>query len=207
MPYAMAEAMVRRVVGIKLTDEVLPIAQACLDQGCSQSQAARALGVSETAVRHAIKTGRLRRQRPRQHRAALLPGERAERDAAQARGAGTAVKRLEERVLACQGMLGEAAPHFEPAEGVANAGVLLALPAMIGEGLLCHAERVYAPLKAGFYGLHSILWCLVMMALLRIKSIERLVSWASCWDWIACRKSKRCGVSSRNWEFANRRRN
>lgn len=50
----------------KLTDEVLPIAQACLDRGGSQSAAARAAGVSETAVRHAIKTGRLRRcPRPR----------------------------------------------------------------------------------------------------------------------------------------------
>jgi len=159
----------------KLTDEVLPIAQECLDQGRSQSDAARKVGVSETAIRHAIKTGRLhRRQRPRQRRAALSPGERAERDATQARGAGTAVKRLAERGLACQGKLAEAAPHFEPVEGVANAGVLLALPAILGEGLLRHAERVYAPLKAGFYGLHSILLCLVMMALLRIKSIERL---------------------------------
>jgi hypothetical protein len=160
--------------GHKLTAEVLPLAQACLDQGGSQSQAARAVGVSETAIRHAIKTGRLRRQRPRQYRAALSPGERAQHDAMQAQGAGTAVKRLEERALACQGRLGEAAPHFEPVEGVANAGVLLALPAVIGEGLLCHAERVYARLQAGFYGLRSVLLCLVMMALLRIKSMERL---------------------------------
>jgi hypothetical protein len=104
--------------------------------------------------------------------AKAAPGERAERDAAQAQGAGTAVKRIEERLLACQGELTEA--HFEPVEGVANAGVLLALPAVIGEGLLRNAERCYAPLKAGFYGLHSILLCRVMMALLRIKSIERL---------------------------------
>jgi hypothetical protein len=55
--------------------------------------------------------------------------------------------------------------------GVANAGVLLALAGIIGEGLLGSAERVYEPLKAGFYGLHSILLCLVMMALLRIKTI------------------------------------
>ena len=159
----------------KLTDEVLPIAQACLDQGRSQSQAAREVGVSETAIRHALKTGRLRQgQRARERRVALSPAARAERDAAQAQGAGTAVKRLEERLLACQGELLEAAPHFEPVEGVANAGVLLALPAIIGEGLLRSAERVYAPLKAGFYGLQSILLCLVMMALLRIKSIERL---------------------------------
>lgn len=131
--------------------------------------------MSETAIRHAIKTGRLRRSpQPRQRRAALSPGERADRDAAQAQGAGTAVKRLEERLLACQGELRQAAPHFEPMEGVANAGVLLALPALIGEGLLSSVERIYAPLKAGFYGLHTILLCLVMMALLRIKIIERL---------------------------------
>ena len=148
----------------KLTDEVLPLAQACLDQGGSQSQAAREVGVSETAIRHAIKTGRLRRsQRPCQSRAALSPGERAERDAAQAQGAGTAVKRLEERLLACQGELTEAAPHFEPVEGVANAGVLLVLPAVIGEGLLRRAERFYTPLKAEFYGLHSILLCLAWL--------------------------------------------
>lgn len=159
----------------KLTDEVLPIAQECLDQGGSQAAAARAVGGSETAIRHAIKTGRLRRSRqPGQRRAALSPGERAERDAVQAQGAGTAVKRLEERLLACQGELPEARPHFAPTEAVANAGVLLALPAVIGEGLLSSAERIYAPLKAGFYGLHSILLCLVMMALLRIKTIERL---------------------------------
>ena len=159
----------------KLTDEVLPIAQACLDQGRSQSAAAREVHVSETAIRHAIKTGRLRRsRRPGQRRAALSPGHRAERDAVEARGAGTAVKRRAERLLACQGELAEAAPHFEPVEGVANAGVLLALPAVIGEGLLRNAERVYTPLKAGFYGLQSILLCLVMMALLRIKNIERL---------------------------------
>jgi hypothetical protein len=159
----------------KLTDEVLPIAQACLDRGGSQSAAAREVGVSETAIRHAIKTGRLHRNpQPRQRRAALSPGERAARDAAQAQGAGTAVKRLEERLLASQGELTEAAPHFETVEGVANAGVLLALPGVIGEGLVSSAERIYAPLKAGFYGLHSILLCLVMMALLRIKTIEGL---------------------------------
>jgi hypothetical protein len=159
----------------KLTAEVLAVAQARLDQGGSQSAAARAVGVSETAIRHAIKIGRLRRnERPRQRRAALSPGERAERDAAQAQGAGTAVKRIEERLLACQGELTAAVPHFEAIEGVANVGVLLALPAILGEGLLSSAERVYTPLKAGFYGLHSILLCLVMMALLRIKTIERL---------------------------------
>ena len=159
----------------KLTDEVLPIAQARLDQGGSQSAAARAVGVSETAIRHAIKTGRLRRnERAGQRRVALSPGARAERDAAQGQGAGTAVKRLDERLLASQGELAEAVPHFESVEGVANAGVLLALPGVIGEGLLGSAERVYEPLKAGFYGLHSILLCLVMMALLRIKTIEGL---------------------------------
>jgi len=159
----------------KLTDDVLPIAQACLDQGRSQSQAAREVAVSEAAIRHAIKTGRLHRsQRTRARRVGFSPAERAARDAAEARGAGTAVKRLEERLLASQGELAQAAPRFEGVEGVANVGVLLALPGVVGEGLLRSAEGIYAPLKAGFYGLHSILLCLVMMALLRIKSVECL---------------------------------
>jgi hypothetical protein len=159
----------------KLTEAVLPKAQGCLDEGGSQSAAARAVGVSETAIRHALKTGRLRRPKAsRQRRAVLTPRARAERDAAPARGAGTAVKRQDERRLASQGQLTAAAPQFEPVEGVANAGVLLALPAVIGEGLLRHAQQIYAPLKAGFYGLQSILLCLVLMALLRIKSVERL---------------------------------
>ena len=81
----------------KLTEEVLPIAQACLDQGGSPSAAARAVDVSETAIRHALKIGRLRRGAPpRQRHVALSPRERAERDAAPAAGVGTAVKRLDE---------------------------------------------------------------------------------------------------------------
>ncbi len=124
------------------------------------------------SLSYPIKGGRLHRAAP--PRGLHSPRQRAERDALQAQGAGTAVKRLEKRVLACQGELTQAAPQFVPAEGVANAGVLLALPALLGEGLLSGAERIYAPLKAGFYGLQSILLCLVLMALLRIKNIERL---------------------------------
>jgi hypothetical protein len=159
----------------KLTDEALAIAQRCLDQGGSQSAAGRAVGVSEATIRHGLKTGRLCRVvPPRQRRLALSPGERAQRDAEQAQGAGTAVKRIEERVLATQGKLAQAAPQFQAMEAVANAGVLLALPAALGEGLLSCAERIYEPLKAGFYGLQSMLLCLLLMALLRIKTIEGL---------------------------------
>jgi len=96
------------------------------------------------------------------------------RDAAHAQGAGTPVKRLTKRALASQGQLAQAPPHCEPAQGVANAGVLLAVPALIGEGLMRSAERVFAPLKEGFYGLQSILLCLVLMALLRTKNPEHL---------------------------------
>jgi len=59
-----------------------------------------------------------------------------------------AVTHLAERLLACQGELVVAAPQFESVEGMANAGLLLALPAVIDEGLLRRAERVYAPLQA-----------------------------------------------------------
>jgi hypothetical protein len=64
----------------KLTDDVLGDRPACLDQGGSQSAAGRAVGVSEAAIRHGIKTGRLRAAPPRQRRRALAGGA-CERDA------------------------------------------------------------------------------------------------------------------------------
>jgi hypothetical protein len=158
----------------KLTAAVTAVAQRHLDAGCSRSETARRVGVSPRALAHALERGQLKRPQRRQPTRALGPRPRAERDARPAPGVGTAVKRLEERRQAASGGLSEAVPQFEAVEGVAHAGVLLALPAMLGEGLLSVAEQVYAPLKQGFYGLRSTLLCLVILALLRIKSIEQL---------------------------------
>ena len=74
---------------------------------------------------------------------------------------------------------GSADPGSRPsarsaAEAVSGAGVLLALPALLGEGLVEASETVYGRLKNGFFGLRSVLLTLAFMALLRIGSAEQL---------------------------------
>jgi hypothetical protein len=76
------------------------------------------------------------------------------------------VPREEERVLARWGLLGEGAvPVFTPGARYPLAGLLLALPALEGTGLLAAAREVYGRLKDGFYGLTATLLTLVFLAL------------------------------------------
>ena len=64
------------------------------------------------------------------------------------------------------GLLGEGAePVFAPGARYPLAGLLLALPALEGTGLLEAARRVYGRLKDGFYGLAATLLTLVFLAL------------------------------------------
>ena len=53
--------------------------------------------------------------------------------------------------------MAEAPPRFEAAETVAGAGVLLALPALLQQGLLDVTEGLYGRLNNGFFGLRSVL--------------------------------------------------
>ena len=82
--------------------------------------------------------------------AASTPRQRSDEDAACL--GGVATKREQERALAPTGLLVEAAAQFQPAESVAKAGVLLALPALLGQGLVEVGQRVYGSLKSGYYG-------------------------------------------------------
>ena len=71
-----------------------------------------------------------------------------------------------ERALARWGLLGEGAdPVFTPGARYPLAGLLLALPALEGTGLLEAAREVYGRLKDGFYGLTATLLTLVFLAL------------------------------------------
>ena len=83
-----------------------------------------------------------------------------------------------DRAMACIGKLAEAAPEFVRAESVAKAGVLVALPALLGQGLLDVGEKVYGALSNSFFGLKSMLLSFAFMALIRIKSTERLTDQA-----------------------------
>ena len=167
--------------GHKLQGERLAEAQRHLDDGRSNREVAKRVGVSEGAIRNAMKNGRLVR---REIESVERPGEEgltspAARSREDALGeAGVAVKRQMDRLLASQGEIAEARPEFTAAEAVGKAGVLVALPAVLRQGLVEVGEEVYGSLKNGYFGLKSMLLTFVFMALLRIKTIEDLSSHA-----------------------------
>jgi len=78
-----------------------------------------------------------------------------------------------ERVLARFGLLGEGAvPVFTAGARYPLAGLLLALPALAGTGLLECARATYGRVRNGFYGLEVMLVVLVFLALLREPRAE-----------------------------------
>ena len=161
--------------GYKLNGDTLVEVQALLDRGRSLRAAAQAVGLTHTTVSRALEQGRLRapnRPVPEPHGSGSRPSARSAGDALCAGGIG--VKRTQERVRASTGQLAEAPPRFEAAETVAGAGVLLALPALLQQGLLDVTEGLYGRLNNGFFGLRSVLLTLAFMALLRITSPEQL---------------------------------
>ena len=171
----------------KLTEAVRLRAQSCLDQGWSVNRAAKEIGLSEGALRYAIGQRRLHRvvrapgrrpsPGPEAHCEDLaLPSERAREDQACEWGVGT--KRMVDRLLACTGKLPAAVPEFAAAEAVSGAGVLLALPAVLEQGLIEVGQQVFGALRNGFFGLQSVLLTLAFMALLRIKTPEQLTGHA-----------------------------
>lgn len=161
----------------KLDEAKLDRAQGLLDRGQSNRAVGRAVGVSEGTIRHALKQGHLERPEP-SGTTPPLKGPRARSEEDREGKGGVAVKRHEERALAAVGQLAEAVPSFTAAESVAKAGVLVALPAIMAQGLYDVAGQVLGGLKNGYYGLNAVLSTLVFMALLRIKSIEQLPSHA-----------------------------
>jgi hypothetical protein len=86
---------------------------------------------------------------------------------------GIATTRSIERVEASIGQLQEVPAVFEAQNGLCQAGVLFALPALISQGLFEY-EKVYQPLSKSYYGFQSIVLTLAIMALCRIKNPEQL---------------------------------
>lgn len=86
---------------------------------------------------------------------------------------GNGATRTLERVAAAMGELESAPIEFDPTCDVAQGGVLLALPALLAEGLLRRTPEFYQ-LPHGFYGMESIFLLLGLMALARIRSLEQL---------------------------------
>jgi hypothetical protein len=96
--------------------------------------------------------------------------ERSLADSQTAMGYGTT--RALDRVLAACGMLASAGLEFVAADDVPQGGVLLALPALLTEGLLRHTLPLYS-LPPGFYPLESLFLYLALLALTRCPSLEQ----------------------------------
>lgn len=77
-----------------------------------------------------------------------------------------------DRVLACMGVLDDAAPRFRSGEQVWGAGVLLAVPALIDSGVFAIAREIYGSIGPAFYGLRTVVATMLLMALLRVKRPE-----------------------------------
>ena len=84
------------------------------------------------------------------------------------------MNRCMDRLFAFLGLLDDAAPLFQSKPRVPNAGLLLAIPAILSSGVLECARTIYSSIGPAFYGLRTTLVTLVLMALLRIKRPEGL---------------------------------
>lgn len=86
---------------------------------------------------------------------------------------GVATTRTMERVAAAHGALDQAQARFERADDVPHGGVLCALAALLGLGLLRHGQSHFSAPK-GFYPMESIFLLLAYLALGRVPSLEQL---------------------------------
>ena len=138
--------------------------------GATLSEIAAATGVSTFSVRNALGRVAARGQGTAAGTAAgsagLVAGGGEQRPGAAVPVLPDPVPRDGERALARWGLLGEGAgPVFTAGTRYPLAGLLLALPALEGTGLLDAATEVYGRLKDGFYGLTATLLTLVFLAL------------------------------------------
>jgi len=83
-----------------------------------------------------------------------------------------------DRLLAALGLLDDAIPLFAASPHLPRAGVLLAIPPLMGSGLLAMATKVYGNIGPAFYGLRTTIVAFVLFALLRIKRPEALKEYA-----------------------------
>ena len=171
-------------------------------RGLSNCEIATLMGVTEKAVRNVLR--RMGWTKPEQAEGALpLADESARPHVSAASIAGTATSarsasdpklsafpssdpppipsldrdpsdRRFDRIMACVGLLDDAAPLFRPGTAIAGAGVLLAMPALVASGVIECAREVYGSIGPAFFGLRTTIVALVLMALLRIKRPEAL---------------------------------
>jgi hypothetical protein len=90
------------------------------------------------------------------------------------------LNRTLDRFLAALGLLDDAPPLFACASRLPQAGVLLAIPALVASGLVSIARGVYGSIGPAFYGLRTTVVAFVLLALMRINRPEALKEHAPC---------------------------
>lgn len=86
---------------------------------------------------------------------------------------GVAAADIHSRLACSIGGMAAVDPCFTPCIDVPNAGVLLAVPALLANGLIRHTSNHFQ-LPRGFYGLYTIFLVIAFTLLARIKSAECL---------------------------------
>lgn len=158
--------------------------QSLKQQGHSNREVARRLGITEVAVRKLLRRlgwrnpGMTQTQFPLTTVPSANPNLSAfavSSSSASSRSVDAdPTNRSEDRLLARLGLLEDAAPLFGSASAISRAGVLLAVPALVRSGIFDCAQKIYGSLGPAFFGLRTTLLTLLFMALWRIKRPEAL---------------------------------
>lgn len=147
-----------------------------MGNGLSVAAAAREMGLEESTLRKALKSGRVPKvecaQKPQ---CDLVPDKssRSRSDAQAASGMGVACTRADERVAAAVGLICGASTRFEPCRDVQHGGLLAGLPALCANGLFSGLNK-FVQIAEGFYTAMHVLALLGFMALGRIRRPETL---------------------------------
>ena len=167
------------------------------EQGVSNREIARQLGINEITVRRELARLGLSRPAPKQEQCfdeveVEDPREPVVEDVAmvsEEEGVGEPSSgpvstpgtldidpfhRVNDRELAKAGLIDDAVPFFGNAESLPRAGVLLAVPLFVQSGALSVFQRIYPTLGPAFYGLRTTVMMLFLLALLRIKRPENV---------------------------------
>jgi transposase-like protein len=162
--------------GVVITPEVAARCAQMFVQGLSIAEVARQVGIGESTLRKAIKSGRVPRPEANQPCDAEPVADKSARsraDAQAAFGMGMACTRPDERVAAAMGLFGHAATRFERNRDVLMGGLLVGLPALCANGLFAGLNR-FIHMREGFYGIMHLLALMGFMALGRIRRAEGL---------------------------------
>lgn len=151
-----------------LTHSVLEIIQAKLNEGIHVSDIAEEVKIKIDTIKKAIQDGRLKRP-SKQSNNMVTKSKRSIKDANASLGMGATD--LIGRTAARFGLVQGVKPEFINCLDVPQGGVLLALPALLANGLLNHTKDTFK-MKEAFYSVFSLFICMAFMALARIKNIE-----------------------------------